>query len=139
MAVITPLAGAVGVFKLGSTLIQMSQWSFTITLSTGDILHFNSQQDGNSNYWPTNVKNFATGEGSASGKVDNSTNLIPIDGTALYIGVTGTIMCGWSSTNGITFPAMITGVDGSQDAGGQEGGDISFKFKFTGPPTRVLS
>lgn len=136
---ITPLAGKVGAFKLGSTVMQLSKWSFKITLNTGEILHFSSQTDGNSNYWPTVISNFATGEGTAEGKVDNDTNLIPIDNTSLYIGSTGTLMCGWSATNGITFPAIITGNSGDQDAGSNDGGGIGFDFKFTGPPTRVTS
>lgn len=139
MATITPLAGKLGAFKKGSTAYQLSKWNFKISLSTGEVLHFDSQTDGASNYWSTNVNNFASGEGSAEGKVDGATNIVTIDTSNLYIGVTGTFACMWSSTNGITFPGVITGVSGDQDAGGQDGGGISFDFKMTGPPTRVTS
>lgn len=136
-AQIAPLAGKLGIFKKGSTVYKLTKWSFKITLNTGEILHFDSETDGASNYWPSHVKNYASGEGSAEGKIDNATNLIPISTAGLYIGTDGTFGCMWSTDNGITFPGTITGVSGDQDAAGQDGGGIGVDFKFTGPPTRV--
>lgn len=135
---ITPVSGALGAFKIGTTVYQLSRWSLEITLNTGEVLHFDSLQDGANNYWPSTFATFARGEGSCEGKIDGATNIIPIDDSdSVYIGNVGTFACLYSSTNGMTFPGRITGNTLSTDTG--DAGLIGLRFQMTGPPTRVSS
>jgi hypothetical protein len=137
---ITPLAGKLSFFKIGSTSYQFSKWSLKITLDTGEVLHFDSQTDGAGNYWPTTFANFAKGEGEVSGFVDHATNIVPVAAAAsVYIGNTGTFACLWSTTDGFTFPGRMKGNDFGADAAGKDPGAIGCAFEMTGPPTRVFS
>lgn len=138
MAAITAVPGKLATFLIGATAYQFSRWSLTFTLETGEIKHFDAQTDGNSNYWPTVITNFASGMGEASGPVDDAANQIPI-GAGLYIGSTGTATCLHMTGNGFTAPIVIDNNDSSSDANSQDGAQRGIRFKLTGPPTRVYS
>lgn len=138
MAAITAISTKLATFLIGVTAYQFNRWSLTFTLDTGEIAHFDSATDGNSNYWPTVITNFAHGEGEASGAVDDAANQIPI-GAGLYIGSTGTVSCLHMTGNGFTAPIVITGNDESSDTADQDGAKRGIRFKLTGAPTRVYS
>ncbi len=138
MPVTSPLSGKLATFLIGATSYKFSRWSLKFTLDTGKVLHFDSQTDANSNYWPTVFSNFASGEGEASGAVDNSANFIPI-GAGLYINSTGTVSCMHSSTNGFTAAILIKMNDNSSDASSSDPAQRGISFDLTGPPTRVFS
>ncbi len=136
----TPLAGKLALFKISTTVYQFSKWTLKITLDTGEIMHFDSLQDGASNYWVTTFSNFARGEGTVDGFVDHAANIVPVAAAAsVYIGNTGTFACLWSSTDGFTFPGRMKGNDFGADATGKDPGAIGCAFEMTGPPTRVFS
>lgn len=137
-AVINPLPGKLATFLIGATSYQFSKWSLSFTLNTGEVLHFNSQQDGNSNYWPTRFVNFATGEGQASGAVDHNNNFIPI-GAGLYIGSTGTATLLHMSTDGFTGSITITKNDVGSDATSADPASIGIAFILMAPPSRIYS
>lgn len=125
-------------FLIGATSYLFTRWALTFTLDTGEIFHFDADTDGNSNYWPVVITNFAHGEGEASGAVDDSGDLIPI-GAGLYIGSTGTATCLHMTGNGFTAPIVITENDMSSDTTEQDGAKRGIKFKLTGKPTRSFS
>jgi hypothetical protein len=124
-------------FLIGATAYKFSRWSLTFTLETGEIRHFDADTDGNSNYWPTVISNFATGDGEASGAVDDSGDMIPI-GAGLYIGSTGTATCLHMTGNGFMAPILITQNDNASDATSNDGAQRGIRFKMTGKPTRVF-
>jgi hypothetical protein len=138
MAAIAAVPTKLATFLIGATAYQFQRWSLTFTLETGEIKHFDSATDGNSNYWPTIITNFATGEGEASGAVDHTNNAIPI-GAGLYIGSTGTATCLHRAGEGFTAPIVITQNDNSSDATSNDGAQRGIRFRMTGPPTRVFS
>jgi hypothetical protein len=138
MPVTTPISGKFAFFLIGATSYKFSRWSLKFTLDTGEVLHFDSQFDGNSNYWPTIFTNFARGEGEANGAVDASANFIPI-GAGLYIGSSGTASCLHSSVNGFTCPIIIKANDNSSDAASSDPAQRGISFVLTGPPTRVFT
>ena len=138
MPVIAPLPGKLATFLIGVTAYSFSKWSLRFTLDTGKVMHFDSQTDGNSNYWPTIFTNFASGEGSASGAVDDNNNNIPI-AAGLYIGSTGTATCLHATGNGFTAPIVINNDDVGSAADGSDPAQIGISFILTGPPTRVFS
>jgi hypothetical protein len=138
MPVTSPLSGKGAFFLIGATSYKFTRWSLTFTLDTGEVLHFDSQEDGNGNKWPTKFKNFARGEGEASGAVDNSGNFIPI-GAGLYIGSEGTASCLHSLTNGFTAAILIKKNDNSSDASSSDPAQRGIAFDLTAPPARVYS
>jgi hypothetical protein len=138
MPVITPVPTKAATFLLGVTSYGFSAWNMNFSLETGDIRHFDADADGNSNYWGTVITNFASGEGDASGSVDDSGNLIPI-GAGLYIGSTGTVTCLHKTGNGFSAPIVITSNDMGSNTADQDGAKRGIKFKLTGPPERVYS
>jgi hypothetical protein len=140
MAVITPLAGKLALWKIGSTVYQFTSWTLSFKLDIGQVHHFEGQTDTPGNYWPTVFSNWASGEGTVDGFVNHGANDIPVSFTAsTYIGVTGTFACLWSATDGFTFPGIIGGNTGGADAAGQDPGRRGLTFVMTGPPTRVFS
>lgn len=140
MAVITPLAGKLALWKISSTTYQFSSWTLNLKLDVGRVFHFDGQTDTPGNYWPTVFTNWADGEGTVDGFVNHGTNIIPVSWTAsTYIGVSGTFACLWSSTDGFTFPGIITGNPMSADAASQDPGKLGLSFVMTGPPTRTFS
>ena len=136
--VITPLPGKGATFLIGATSYKFQRWTLTFTLGTGEVMHFDSQTDGNSNVWPTVFSNFASGEGTAGGAVDHSNNPIPV-GAGLYINSTGTVSCLHSTTDGFTAPILIKQNEMSSDASAQDPAQRSIAFQLTGPPTRVYA
>ena len=136
--VITPLPGKGATFLIGATSYKFARWSLKFTWNTGQVMHFDSQTDGNSNTWPTVFANFATGTGQASGSVDHSGNPIPI-GAGLYIGSTGTVSCLHSATDGFTAPILINDNDMASDATSQDPASRGISFVLTAPPSRVFS
>ena len=134
--VITPLPGKGAFFLLGATSYRFTRWSLTFTLGTGEVMHFDAQVDANSNAWPTVFGNFASGQGTAGGAVDDSANLIPI-GPGLYINSAGTVSCLHDVGNGMTAPCIISGNEMSSDASATDPAQRSISFVLTGPPTRV--
>jgi hypothetical protein len=135
---ITGVPTKLATFLIGATSYKFTRWSLTFTLETGEIRHFDADTDGNSNYWGTIISNFASGEGEASGAVDDASDFIPI-GAGLYIGSTGTASCLHMSGNGFTAPIIITQNDSSSDAGSNDGAQRGIRFRLTGKPTRVFS
>lgn len=138
---IYPLPGKGATFLIGSTSYKFQRWSMTFTLGVGEVMHFDSQVDANSNAWPTVFGNFASGEGSAGGAVDHSLNTIPI-GPGLYIGSTGTVVCMHfgavgTASDGFTAPVIIKSNEMSSDASSQDPAQRSISFTLTGPPTRI--
>lgn len=138
MAAISAIPTKLATFLIGATAYQFSRWGLTFTLETGEIRHFDAATDGNSNFWPTIITNFASGEGEASGAVDDAGDQIPI-GAGLYIGSTGTATCLHMTGNGFTAPIVIIQNDNSSDATSNEGAQRGIRFRLTGPPTRVFS
>ena len=136
--VITPLPGKGATFLIGATSYKFQRWTLTFTLETGEVKHFDSQVDANSNAWPTVFGNFAAGQGTAGGAVDHASNPIPI-GAGLYINSTGTVSCLHSTTDGMTAPIAITSNEMSSDASATDPAQRSISFVLTGPPTRVYS
>jgi hypothetical protein len=141
MAVITPLSGKLALWKIGSTVYQFTSWTLPFKLDYGEVMHFDGQTDTPGNYWPTVFANWArVQEGSVDGFVNAAANIIPVSWTAsVYIGVTGTLACLWSATNGFTFPGLITGNNMGADAAATDPGKQGLAFVPTGPPTRVFS
>ncbi len=135
---ITPLPGKGATFLIGATSYKFQRWSLTFTLGTGEVMHFDSQVDANSNAWPTVFGNFASGEGSAGGAVDHANNPIPIS-PGLYIGSTGTAACLHSASDGMAAPMIIKSNEMSSDASSQDPAQRAISFTLTGPPTRVYS
>lgn len=138
MPVTQALSTKLATFLIGATSYKFSRWGLRFRLESGEIRHFDAQTDGNSNFWPTVITNFATGDGDASGAVDDSGDQIPI-GAGLYIGSTGTVTCLHATGNGFTAPIVITDNDSASDATANEGGQRGIGFKLTGPPTRVFT
>lgn len=138
MPVTSPISGKLATFLIGATSYKFSRWSLKFTLDTGEVLHFDAQTDGNSNYWPTIFTNFARGEGEANGAVDDSADFIPI-GAGLYIGSSGTATCLHMTGNGFTAPIIIKANDSSSDASSSDPAQRGISFILAGPPTRVYS
>lgn len=138
MALPTAVPTKMATFLIGATAYNFTRWALTFTLDTGEIFHFSADTDGNSNYWPVVISNFAHGEGEAGGAVDDVSDLIPI-GAGLYIGSTGTATCLHMTGNGFTAPILITENDMGSDTTEQDGAKRGIKFKLTGKPTRSYS
>ncbi len=138
MANVTAVPTKLATFLIGATSYKFSRWSLTFNLEHGEIRHFDADTDGNSNYWPTVISNFASGEGSAEGAVDDAADLIPI-AAGLYIGSTGTATCLHMTGQGFTAPILIIQNDSGSDATSNDGAQRGIRFKLTGKPTRVFS
>jgi hypothetical protein len=136
---ISPLAGKLALFQIGSTIYQWTRWTIDIVLDTGEVLHFDGLTDGAGNYWPTVYTNWAVRRGPVSGYVDAAINPFPISTAGGVHQFVRVVLLRVERDQRVHVPRHHERTTFTGDAAATDPAALDCAFKMTGPPTRVYS